>query len=53
MILGKNEHGCLFLVQIPRIEFYEDMTYARTEKETDEIFKKFSIKYSNVDDAFM
>ena len=42
----------LFYVQIPRIEYYNDKTYSRTKKETDELFQKFSVTYENISDAY-
>lgn len=42
----------LFYVQIPRLEFYKDKTYSRTKKETDELFKKFSVEYEDTTDAY-
>ena len=44
--------GGLFYVQIPRLEYYNDKTYSRTKKETDELFQKFSVTYENISDAY-
>jgi ubiquinone/menaquinone biosynthesis C-methylase UbiE len=42
----------LFYVQIPRLEYYNDKTYSRTKKETDELFQKFSVMYEDISDAY-
>jgi ubiquinone/menaquinone biosynthesis C-methylase UbiE len=42
----------LFYVQIPRLEYYNDKTYSRTKKETDELFQKFSFTYEDTTDAY-
>ena len=42
----------LFYVQIPRLEYYNDKTYSRTKKETDELFQKFSVTYEDTSDAY-
>lgn len=42
----------LFYVQIPRLEYYNDKTYSRTKKETDDLFQKFSITYEDISDAY-
>jgi len=42
----------IFYVQIPRIEFYKDETYARTKEEINELFKDFLIRQLDVSDAY-
>jgi len=42
----------LFYVQIPRLEYYNDKTYSRTKKETDELFQKFAVTYEDISDAY-
>jgi len=44
--------GGLFYVQIPRLEYYNDSSYSRTRKETDQLFKEFSIIYENEAPAY-
>ena len=39
--------GGLFYVQIPRIEYYNDESYSRTKKETDQLFSQFTVTYEN------
>ncbi|MCA9827165.1 MAG: class I SAM-dependent methyltransferase [Nitrosopumilus sp.] len=51
-ILRVLKKGGLFYVQIPRIEYYNDKTYSRTKKETDELFQKFLVTYENTSDAY-
>ena len=41
-----------FYVQIPRLEYYNDKTYSRTRKETDELFQEFSVTYEDTSDAY-
>lgn len=42
----------VFYVQIPRMEFYKDSSYARTQEEVNELFKKFSVKEMDVSNAY-
>ena len=42
----------IFYAQIPRIEFYNDDTYARTKEEVNELFRDFLIIKLNVSDAY-
>ena len=42
----------LFHVQIPRLEYYNNKTYSRTKKETDELFKRFTVTYEDITDAY-
>jgi ubiquinone/menaquinone biosynthesis C-methylase UbiE len=42
----------LFYVQLPRIEFYKDPSYARTKEEVDELFKDFKVTYTDISPAY-
>lgn len=43
-ILKKNG---VFYVQLPRIEYYKDSSYARTKAEVDKMFEGFDVLYTN------
>ena len=43
----------LFYAQIPRIEFYKDTTYARTQEEVNELFKDFTVNEKDISDAYI
>ena len=48
-VLKKNG---LFYVQLPRIEYYKDPSYARTKEEVDELFKDFKVAYTDISPAY-
>ncbi|MGI0057154.1 MAG: class I SAM-dependent methyltransferase, partial [Nitrosarchaeum sp.] len=41
-----------FFVQLPRIEYYKDSTYAFSKEETDSLLKNFKIKYLHTTPAY-
>lgn len=48
-VLKKNG---MFYVQLPRLEYYKDSSYARTKEEVDELFNNFNVTYADISPAY-